>query len=405
MRERVETETETQTPEKISHLEEKGDDERRMKQEEALWWSRGEKEAPVVREDDPEDPEGPPKTESPKMSKVLEKVEAPKGPLRIEVSVEWSERIEDEKCDTRDFRSKSNKSNTSNKSNKSHKSNKSNKSTKEEREVGPIPVEKTSVSGSKKHPWKRRRSEQTPKICRLRKVWEQWRWENIHKRKRQGTQEKKEGSRRRWDREESSSDVSSPYTVSVESVEWPEEEECLEVSLDGNGYWSNSMTESSVTKSVAGWVEGEERSSPMGGWRTLSPESVKSHDSNASRREPSPRRSRVLESFCRVFPPVRTNMEVESEKNEEEKPLLREKMMMTEDQGSGSTLGEEEEESIVLHNRVYRPEVECDKRSKSWDRGMVRMPERKKNSCLPQAEEGEPERWMERWMERRFVRP
>ena len=46
MRERVETETETKTPEKISHLEERGsdDDERRMEQEEALWWSRGEKE-------------------------------------------------------------------------------------------------------------------------------------------------------------------------------------------------------------------------------------------------------------------------------------------------------------------------------------------------------------------------
>ena len=37
MRERVETET--KTPEKISHLEERGsdDDERRMEQEEALW--------------------------------------------------------------------------------------------------------------------------------------------------------------------------------------------------------------------------------------------------------------------------------------------------------------------------------------------------------------------------------
>ena len=74
---------------------------------------------------------------------------------------------------------------------------------------------------------------------------------------------------------------------------------------------------------------------------------------------------------------------------------------MTEDQGSGSTLDdEEEEESIVLHNRVYRPEVECHKRSKSWDRGMVQMPEMMKNSCLPQAEEGEPERCMERCMER-----
>ena len=45
------------------------------------------------------------------------------------------------------------------------------------------------------------------------------------------------------------------------------------------------------------------------------------------------------------------DIEVESEKSEEEKPLLREKKM-TEDQGSGSTHGEEEEESIVLHNRA-----------------------------------------------------
>ena len=72
-------------------------------------------------------------------------------------------------------------------------------------------------------------------------------------------------------------------------------------------------------------------------------------------------------------------------------------MMLTEDQGSGSTHGEEESE--VLHNRVYRPEVDCHKRSKSWDRdrGMVQVPEMLKNSCLPQAEEGEPERCMERW--------
>ena len=174
---------------------------------------------------------------------------------------------------------------------------------------------------------------------------------------------------------------------SVESmgiVEWPEKEEYLEVSSDGNGYWSDSMTESSVTESVDGWLEGEEKNNPIGGWRTLSPESDKSHDSNASTREPSPRRSTVLESFCRVFPPVRMDIQVESEKNEEEKPLLRGKMM-TEDQGSGSTL--DEEESEVLHNRVYRPEVDCHKRSKSWDRGMVRMPETMKNSCLPQGSE------------------
>ena len=158
------------------------------------------------------------------------------------------------------------------------------------------------------------------------------------------------------------------------------------------------MTESSVTESVDGWLEGEERDNPIGGWRTLSPESEKSHDSNASTREPSPRRSTVLESFCRVFPPVRMDIQVDSEESEDEKPLLREKMMMTEDQGSGSTL--DEEKSIVLHNRVYRPEVDCHKRSKSWDRGMVRMPETMKNSCLPQAEEGEPERCMERCMER-----
>ena len=85
MRERIETETETR--EKISHLEERGDDdERRMEQEEALWWTRGEKEeVPVVRLDEPE---GPQKTESPKVPTVLEEV--PKGPLRIEVAVKWS---------------------------------------------------------------------------------------------------------------------------------------------------------------------------------------------------------------------------------------------------------------------------------------------------------------------------
>ena len=156
------------------------------------------------------------------------------------------------------------------------------------------------------------------------------------------------GSRARWDREESSSDVSSLSTIPVEPVEpmeWPEEEECLEVSSDGNGYWSDSMTESSVTESVDGWLEGEERDSPIGGWRTLSPESDKSHDSNASTREPSPRRSTVLESFCRVFPPVRMDIQVDSEESEEEKPLLREKKM-TEDQGSGSTHGEEESEVL-----------------------------------------------------------
>ena len=73
MRERVETET--KTPEKISHLEERGsdDDERRMEQEEALWWSRGEKEVPLVRQEEPEDPEGPQKIESPKVPQVLEK--------------------------------------------------------------------------------------------------------------------------------------------------------------------------------------------------------------------------------------------------------------------------------------------------------------------------------------------
>ena len=166
--------------------------------------------------------------------------------------------------------------------------------------------------------------------------------------------------------------------------------------MDGNGYWSDSMTESSVTESVDGRLEGEERDSPMGGWRTLSPESDKSHDSNVSTREPLPRRSTVLESFCRVFPPVRKDIQVDSEESEEEKPLLRGKMT-TEDQGAGSTLDEEEEEeSFVLHNRVYRPEVDCHKRSKSWDRGMVRMPETMKNSCLLQAEEGEPDRCMER---------
>ena len=70
MRERVETER--KIAEKISHLEEKGDDERRMEQEEALRWRRGEKEVPLVRL---EGPEGPQKTESPKVAKVLEKRE------------------------------------------------------------------------------------------------------------------------------------------------------------------------------------------------------------------------------------------------------------------------------------------------------------------------------------------
>ena len=67
-----------------------------MEQEEALWWSRGEKEVPVVRQEEPEDPEGPPKTESPKVPQVLEKRVVAKGPLRIEVPVKWSERINDE---------------------------------------------------------------------------------------------------------------------------------------------------------------------------------------------------------------------------------------------------------------------------------------------------------------------
>ena len=344
-------EGETKTPEKISHLEERGDDdERRMEQEEALWWSREEKEAPVVRQEDAEDPEGPPKVESPKVSKVLEKVEAPKGPLRIEVPVESSEPIDEEKCDTRDFRSKSNK---------------------EEREVGPIPVEKTSLAGSKEDPMETKEEQANPEDIKTEEGMRAMEVREYPEEK-ETRHSRKEGSRPSLDREESSSDVSSPSTIPVESVEsmgiveWLEEEECLEVLLDGNEYWSDSMTESSVTQSVDGWLEGEERDSPMGGWRTQSPESAKSHDRNASTREPSPRRSTVLESFCRVFPPVRTNIEVESEKNEEEKPLLREKMMLTEDQGSGSTHGEEEEESIVLHNRVYRPEVECHKRSKSW---------------------------------------
>ena len=33
-----------------------------------------------------------------------------------------------------------------------------------------------------------------------------------------------EGSRPSWDREESSNDVSSPSTIPMESMEWPEEE-------------------------------------------------------------------------------------------------------------------------------------------------------------------------------------
>ena len=149
MRERVETET--KTGEKISDLEERGDDdERRMEQEEALWWSRGEKEVPLVREEDSEDPERPPKTEFPKVPKVLEKVEvpkvlekveAPKGPLQIEVSAESSKPIDEVKCDTRDFRSKS---------------------IKEEREVGPIPVEKTCVSGGKEHPMETKEEQANP---------------------------------------------------------------------------------------------------------------------------------------------------------------------------------------------------------------------------------------------------
>ena len=336
MRERVETET--KTPEKISHLEERGDDdERRMEQEEAHWWSRGEKEVPLVWQEDPEEPEGPPKTESPKMAKVLEKVEAPKvprGPLRIEMPVESSKPIDEEKCDTRDFRSKSNKAK------------------EEETEVEPIPVEKTSVAGIKEHPMETKEERvnhedtKTEEGMRAMEVGE-------YPEEKETRHSEEEGSWPSWDREESSSDVSSPSTIPMEPMEWPEEEECLEVSSDGNGYWSNSMTESSVTESVDGWLEGEERSSPMGGWRTLSPESDKSHDSNASTREPSPRRSTVLESFCRVFPPVRTNIEVDSEKSEEENPLLREKMMMTEDQGTRNTHGEEEESEVLYCTTEY----------------------------------------------------
>ena len=82
MRERVEAER--KIAEKISDSKERGDDERRMDQEEALRWRREEKEVPLVRQ---KGPEGPQKTESPKVAKVLEKREAPKGPLRIEVPV------------------------------------------------------------------------------------------------------------------------------------------------------------------------------------------------------------------------------------------------------------------------------------------------------------------------------
>ena len=141
MRERIEAET--KTPERISHLEERGDDdERRMEQEEALWWSRGEKEeVPLVRLDEPE---GPQKRESPKVPTVLEKVEVPKGPLRMEVPVESSKPIDDEECDTRDFRSKSNKAK------------------EEEREVGHIPVEKTIVSGTKEHPMETKEEQENP---------------------------------------------------------------------------------------------------------------------------------------------------------------------------------------------------------------------------------------------------
>ena len=176
MRERVETET--KTPEKISDLEERGDDERRMEQEEALWWSRGEKEVPLVWQEDPEEPEGPPKTESPKMAKVLEKVEAPKvprGPLRIEMPVESSKPIDEEKCDTRDFRSKSNKAK------------------EEETEVEPIPVEKTSVAGIKEHPMETKEERvnhedtKTEEGMRAMEVREY--------RKRQGTQKRKEVGR------------------------------------------------------------------------------------------------------------------------------------------------------------------------------------------------------------------
>ena len=112
------------------------------------------------------------------MPKVLEKVEVPRCPLRIEVPVEWSERIDDEKCDTMDFRSKFNESNK-----------------EEEIEVGPIPVEKTCVAGIKEHPMETKRNKRTPKIQRLRKVCEQWRSENIQKKKRQGTQKRKEVGR------------------------------------------------------------------------------------------------------------------------------------------------------------------------------------------------------------------
>ena len=62
-----------------------------MEQEEVLRWSRGEKEVPVVRQEDPEDPEdpeGPQKTESPKVPKVLEKVEVPKVLEKVEVRSE-----------------------------------------------------------------------------------------------------------------------------------------------------------------------------------------------------------------------------------------------------------------------------------------------------------------------------
>ena len=167
------------------------------KRKQALWWSRGEKEVPLVRQEEleePEDPEGPPKIEFPKVPQVLEKVEAPKCPLRIEVAVESSKPIDEEKCDTREFRSKSNKAK------------------EEEREVGPIPVEKTSLAGSKEHPMEAKEELVNPEDM---KTEEDMRAMEVgeYPEEKETRYSGEEGSRPRWDREESSSDVSSPFSL------------------------------------------------------------------------------------------------------------------------------------------------------------------------------------------------
>ena len=279
-----EVDLEAKASEKKSQTERKGDDST-VKEEKNREEARRTTVERVqrVRLQEPKGLNGPQKTESPQ---VLERMEVPVRP---------SDPIE-ESCDAKSDKPMSKE---------------------EETEVGHIPVEKTCLAGPKEHPMETKEQENPGRI---------WSEESIEGReveeypKEEETRRYSEEGRQNWDRkeeEESSSEVSSPSTT---PMDWPKEE-YLEVLMDENenGYWSDSTMENSVTDSVDGWLEVEERkSSPLGGWRPSSPESERSHYSNASTREHSPRRDTILNSHCRVVTPVKVNVQVDQEESEEE---------------------------------------------------------------------------------------